>query len=85
MIPAGTVVEVKEDAKIDELYGMQVGELYTIADVEGWGAWDIWVRVSENPHINLSPSYAHCEDLCIAISERQFHKDFRIISQPKGE
>ncbi|WYV99282.1 hypothetical protein KoPa4_00114 [Pseudomonas phage vB_PpuM-KoPa-4] len=85
MIPVGTVVEVKEGANIKDLYGMQEGELYVIAKVDGWGVWDIWVRVSENPHINLEPKYEHHEELCIATSKEEFDRDFRIISKPEGK
>lgn len=85
MIPAGTVVEVKEGANIEHLYGMQEGELYVIAEVDGWGVWDIWVKVSENPHINLEPECKYYEELCIATGEEEFNRDFRIISKPEGK
>lgn len=81
MIAVGTKIKAKFDDVDNGGYGIKEGDILVVCESPEFFEHDgsVWVKTSENPHVNWATDWEFYVELCVATRSQAFEKEWEIV------
>lgn len=82
MIAVGTKIKAKfDDPAYNGGYGIKEGDILVVCESPEFFEHDgsVWVKTSENPHVNWATDWKLYVELCVATNSQAFKKEWGIV------